>query len=265
MRFAAIALAVVSVVPACADSRFQIAIVPRTSLPAGRGECDIRVEIDNDVKITIRRGEVAVHNVSGEDARDNGSDCNVPLPAAYVRHFAVQPVDARSEIHVVERPSARNDYAVVLHIVDAAAGFGRYHFRLSWDADDRTASDHPDSPEGFAWNNAITYKGRGAGESVLNDGAAQMLGEVRVDIDLGGKIMVSFTPEPRHSHGARPVVFTGSVTARQSGSIRANMMTDDRRLSGAMSLSVDQKNNVDTIALSATNGQDRLTLHWDRR
>src|SRR5208283_3254069 len=134
MRYWAIAVAMLAAIPASADSRFRITVMPRPELSPGRGQCDIRLEIDNEVRITIRRDMVLVHTISGEDARDDGSDCSAPLPDRDVRDFAVQPVDNRSEMRILERPSARNDYAVVLRIVDDAPGFGRYHFRMSWDA-----------------------------------------------------------------------------------------------------------------------------------
>jgi len=277
MRYWAIAAAVLAAIPASADSRFRITIMPRPELSPGRGQCDIRLEIDNEVRITIRRDLVLVHTISGEDARDDGSDCSTPVPDRDVRNFAIQPVDNRSEMRILERPSERNDYAVVLRIVDDAAGFGRYHFRMSWDAAaapmsdkplrPQTETDRPNAPPGFVWNNAITYKGHGSGESVLNEGASQRLADVRADIDLGGKIVVSFTPEqPRGvRRPPRSVMFTGSVMTREGSRIRADMVTDDRRLHGTMTLSVDDSHNVNSITMNATDGQDRLRLTWDRR
>jgi hypothetical protein len=276
----AIALALLAVLPACADSRFPITIVPRPEVAPGKGQCDIRLEIDNEVQVTIRRDQVLIKTVSGEDARDDGSDCNVPLPAHDLQNFAVQPVDNRSEFHVLERPSARNNYALVLRIVDAAAGFGRYHFRLSWDdspgpsAAERSPhesksndNEHPSAPPGFVWNNATNFQGRGSGESVLNESATQKLGDVRVDVDLGGKIVVTFSSQqPRGaSTKSHLLVFTGVVMAREPSRIRASMMTEDQRLHGTMTISVGDANKVNSITMNATDGQDHLHLTWDRR
>jgi len=279
MRYWAIAVAVLAALPASADSRFRITVMPRPELSPGKGQCDIRLEIDNEVRITIRRDQVLVHTVSGEDARDDGSDCSTPLPDRDVRDFTVQPVDNRSEMQILERPSARNDYAVVLRIVDEAPGFGRYHFRMSWDASPgpapvpdkaprpQTETDRPNAPPGFVWNNAVTYTGRGSGESLLNEGTGQRLAGVRVDIDLGGKIVVSFTPEQARGvrRPPRPLTFSGSVMTREGLRIRADMVTEDRRLHGTMTLSVDDSHTVNSITMSATDGQDRLHLTWDRR
>jgi hypothetical protein len=280
MRYRVIALAVLAVIPAFADSRFRITIMPRPELPPAKGQCDIRLEIDNDVQITIRRDLVLVRTLSGEDARDDGSDCNVPLPAGEVSNFAVQSVDNRSEIHILERPSARNDYAAVVRITDAAPGFGRYHFRLSWDASPAPTAaanpprppkqndyDRPNAPEGFVWNNALNYKGHGSGEAVLNERTTERVGDVRADIDLGGKIVVSFKAETPHGmrSSPRPVLFTGSVMTREGSRIRADMVTEDRRLHGTMTLSVDDSHNINSITMNATDGQDHLHLTWDRR
>jgi hypothetical protein len=277
MRYWAIAWAMLAAIPACADSRFHITIMPRTDLAPGKGQCDIRLEVDNEVEITVRRDLVLVHTLSGEDARDDGSDCNVPLPDRDMHGFAVQPVDGRSDVRVIERPSARNEYAVVLRILDAAAGFGRYHFRLTWDSSPSNPADsplprrqndtpRPPAPEGFVWNNAVTYYGRGSGESVLNENSQRLTG-VRVDIDQGGKIVVSFTrprtPDVRGT--ARPVLFTGSVMTREGARLRADTVTEDRRLHGTMTLSVDDRQNFTGISRDATDGQEHLHLTWRGR
>jgi hypothetical protein len=279
MRHWVIAAAFLAAVPACADSRFRVAIMPRPDLAPGKGQCDIRLEVDKEVEITVRRDQVLIHTLSGEDARDDGSDCTAPLPARDMPGFAVQTVDSRAEIRVLQRPSARNDFAVVVRILDAAPGFGRYRFRLTWDEsadptlenttlpkNDRNGTARPPAPAGFVWNNAVTYTGRGAGETLLDD-RSQRVGDVRVDIDLGGKIVVSFNAvQPRGPRGPRHLVlFNGTVMTREGSRIRADMVTDDRRLHGTMTLSVDDRQNVNSISMNATDGQEHLRLTWDRR
>jgi hypothetical protein len=276
MRCWVIVAAVLIAVPACADSRFRITIMPRPELAPGTGQCDIRLEVDNEVEITVRRDQVLIHTLSGEDAHDLGSDCTSPLPARDMPGFTVQTVDSRAEIRVLQRPSARNDFAVVVRILDAAPGFGRYRFRLRWDAPSGAAVDNtpfpknepprPPAPPGFVWNNAVAYIGHGAGEVLLDD-RSQRVGDVRVDIDLGGNIIVSFTADtPRGPRGPRHLVlFNGTVMTREASRIRADMVTEDRRLHGTMTLSVDDRQNVNGITMNATDGQEHLRLTWDRR
>jgi hypothetical protein len=273
MSYRAIALAILASIPGWADASFRIHILPRTDLPPGKGQCDIRLQVDEEVQITIRRDQISVHNTSGQDARDDGSDCNIPVPDGDIRNFALQSVEARSEVRVLEKPSEHNGFAVVVRIRDTAEGFGRYHFRLTWEAAPpnperpssnlRNDEDRPPVPPSFVWNNAMTYRGRGGGESAVDD-QAQELSSVRVDIDLGGKIVVSFqSPQPAGVRGkSRPVLFSGTVIAREGSNIRADVVTENRRLHGTMTLAMDGRQNVTSIKLNATDGQTHLHLTW---
>jgi hypothetical protein len=87
------------------------------------------------------------------------------------------------------------------------------------------------------------------------------LGEVTVDIDRGGKVMARF----RSEGPGRPLSFTGQVLASEGGRWKVDAMSEDRRLRGPMWISVDERNQVNSISLEATDGQDRLRLSWDRR
>jgi hypothetical protein len=272
MRHWVIAVAVLAAISARADTHFRIAQMKRTDTPAGRGQCDIRLQVDDEVEVTVRRDVVLIHTLAGKDANDDGSECSFPLPDRDVRGFNFQSVDGRNEMRLVEPPSPRNDFAVIVRIRDSATGFGRYHFRLTWDAPGGSPqprpsdTDSPPAPAGFAWNNAISYHGHGTGESRLNQ-YSQRLGAVSVNIDRGGKIMVSFVPERGRSATGTPraVVFTGTVMSREGLRWKADMVTEDHRLHGTLTLSVDDQQNVNSITMDATDGQDRLHLTWDRR
>jgi hypothetical protein len=50
-----------------------------------------------------------------------------------VRGFNFEVKDSRGDIKLVEEPSDRNGGRAVVRIRDSSGGFGRYHFRLSWD------------------------------------------------------------------------------------------------------------------------------------
>lgn len=128
-------------------------------------------------------------------------------------------------------------------------------------------SDHTGAPPDFVWNNALEYKGRGTGEIVVNDQTPRAVRDVRVDIDLAGKVVVFFTPEKvRGTHTAtQAVVFTGTVLAREDSTIKADMVTEDHRLHGTMSIKVGDKNQVRGIGMSATDGQGHLRLTWQPR
>jgi hypothetical protein len=261
VRSWAITLAVLAAIPACADTRFRAARMTRTDVPIGKGQCDIRLQVDDEVEVAVRRDMVNIRTLSGKDARNDGSECNSPLPGSDLRGFHFEVVESRNEIRLVEPPSARNDFAAIVSIRDSAAGFDRYHFRLTWDA---TPAEELRGPAGFAWNNAISLRGHGQGESRLNENS-QHLTDVTVDIDRGAKIVVSFLAGKRRGAGKPlPVVFTGTVIGRDERRLRADMVSEDHRLHGIMVLSVDNQ-NVDSIAMDATDGRDHLHLTWDRK
>jgi len=242
----------------------------RDDVPPGKGQCDIRLEVDNQVEVAVRRDMVSIHTLAGNESRDVGSECNAPLPDRDIRGFNFQVVDSRNEMRLIEEPSRRNDFSVIVRIRDGAGGYGRYHFRLSWmmtpggdfrgPGDDRRDFPGRRDGDGFSWNNTITFRGFGRGESAFNDYGVQRLSNVTVDIDRGGKLVATF----RTDRG-RPLSFTGVVIGREEGRLKADVTTEDRRLRGPMFLSVDDRQNVNSITLEATDGRDRLRLNWDRR
>jgi hypothetical protein len=119
--------------------------------------------------------------------------------------------------------------------------------------------DHPEG--GLAWNNTFHSGGHGHGVSTMTGAAARILSEATVDIDRGGKILVSF-----RTHGGRPLNFSGSLMAPEGEKLKADVACGDRAdLRGPMYLSRDAKGAVYRITLDATNGQDKLHLDWDRR
>jgi hypothetical protein len=120
--------------------------------------------------------------------------------------------------------------------------------------------DHPEGG-GLVWNNTFHSNGHGHGVSTLTGSAPRQLSEATIDIDRGGKILVSF-----RAHGGRPLTFSGSLMAPEGDKLKADVVSGDRAdLHGPMYLSRDAKGNISRITLDATNGQDRLHLDWDRR
>ena len=262
--------------PAGADTQFRARQMTRTDVPADKGQCDIRLQIDAEAEVSVRGDLVHIRTISGRDGRDDGSECNVPLPARDVQGFRFEVADGRGEIRLLSPPSRRSGYQAVVYIRDSAAGEGRYHFRLSWirtgggvfpgDLRDdfpgrRRDDDFSQSRGGLAWNNTIHYSGRGRGSSVLSGYGSQSLSDASVDIDRGGKILVTFRTD-----SGRPLNLTGYVIASEGDTLRADVATDDAaRLRGSMYLARDARGEVYRITLEATDGQSRLHLDWSRR
>src|SRR5579864_4689795 len=125
-------LALWTVLPAWGDTQFRARKMARNDVPLGKGQCDIRLQVDDQVEVTVRGDLVSVRTISGRDARDDGSECNEPLPNGPVEGFNFEVKDSRGEIRLLSEPSRRTDYQAVVRIRDSAGGEGRYHFRLSW-------------------------------------------------------------------------------------------------------------------------------------
>jgi hypothetical protein len=267
-RLGVLWLALSAIVPVWANTQFRARKMTRTDIPGGKGQCDIRLRIEGEAEVTVRGDLVTIRKIAGRDGRDDGSECSAPLPNRPVQGFHFEGVDGRGEMRLVSEPSRQTDFEAVVHIRDHESGVSSYHFRLSWtissdDSPDRAHFDRPnDERGGLAWNNAVHFGGKGHGTSTSTGDGEQGLADVTVDIDRGGKILVSFHTGAK----GRPLSFTGSVIEFDQASIRADVATDDHaRLRGSMYLSRNNHGDVYRIALDATNGQDRLHLDWDRK
>ena len=293
-RFCILLLAASAVLPMRGDTQFRARKMTRNDVPLGKGQCDIRLQVDNEVEVSIRGDLVAVRTISGHDSRDAGSECNEPLPAGDIQGFRFQGIDGRGEVRLLAEPSRRNGFQAVVRIRDNAGGEEGYHFRLTWmmtgggpdltrrdpddrrqDADDfpgrrRDADDFPgrrrdgdfgNGRGGLAWNNTTHFAGPGRGSSTLSGYGGQRLMDVSVDIDRGNRILISFRTD-----SGRPLTFSGQVIGVDGDTIKADVATEDRaRLRGPMYLSRTPRGDVYRISLDATDGQSQLSLDWNRR
>jgi hypothetical protein len=274
-------LALCAALPAAADTEFRVRSMTRGDVPSGKGQCDIRLQVDDEVEVALRRDTVFIRTIAGRDARDDGSECNAPLPSGNMNGFNFEVFDRRNDIRLVAEPSRRNGFAAVVRIRDTNGGFGRYHFRISWaltgaeygrgsgsqydwQPGDSRYGDRPlgrdNRSSGMAWNNTTHYQGSGRGESAISGYGAERLLDASVDIDRGGRIEVSF-----RTNSGRPLTFTGEVMDQQGDTIKANVTSEDRRLRGPMYISLDNRRDVRRVTLEATDGRDRLRLNWERR
>jgi hypothetical protein len=254
--------------PAMADTQFRIRRMTRDDVPLGKGQCDIRLQVDNEAIVTVRGESVSIRTLSGRDPYDDGSECNMPLPDRPVPDFRFEVKDSRGDIRLIEQPSPRNGFAAVVQIRDSSGGVGRYHFRLSWEmrAVDMRQDEPRRGPEGggggggMAWNNVIHFRGDGRGVASMRDGFEQRLFNASVDIDRGGRIVVVFRGER-----GRDLTFTGNVVGREGGRWRADVVSDDRRLRGPLFMSVGDRDQINSISLEAGDGRERMRVNWDRR
>ena len=245
--------------PAMAGTRFNPRPMGRNDVPAGKGQCDIRLQVDNEVEVTVRGNQVDVKTLSGRDARDDGSECSLPLPKDEVRGFNFEVVEKRGDIRLVEEPGRGNRFAAIVHIRDSEGGEGRYHFRLTWTIKSYDF-DRPATGPGFSWNNAANFKGKGHGQATVNGREELLLRQVTMEIDRSGKMAIWLAPER-----GRPLSFTGQLLSNEGGRLKVDAMSEDRRLRGPMWITVDSKQQMVSVSLEATDGHDRMLVSWSRR
>ena len=114
---------------------------------------------------------------------------------------------------------------------------------------------------GLTPNNTSHSDWRGHGVSTRDGSPPQVLVHANVDIDRGGKILVSFRTDKGHT-----LAFSGSLMAAEGDTLKADISTEDRvRLRGPMYLARDTNRSIYRITFDATNGQEHLHLEWDRK
>ena len=119
--------------PLFANTQFTARRMNRNDVPLGKGQCDIRLQIDGEAEVSVEGDRVFIRTLSGRDGRDDGSECNEPLPRGEVRNSNYEVKDSRGEIALLDQPSRRNGDRAVVRIRDSKGGEGRYHFRITWD------------------------------------------------------------------------------------------------------------------------------------
>ncbi|HOK44306.1 MAG TPA: hypothetical protein PLA43_02600 [Bryobacteraceae bacterium] len=137
--------------PAMADTQFRVKKMTRDDVPLGTGQCDIRLKIDGEAEVRLRGDTVLIRTISGRDGRDDGSECNEPLPGRDIRDFRFEVRDRRGDIKLIAEPSRQTGYSAVVRIRDSQGGEGRYHFRIKWTL---TGSEGFGRPDRGGWRPA---------------------------------------------------------------------------------------------------------------
>ncbi len=132
--------------------------------------------VDDDTRIYIRGGAVQSQIVSGSSTRvrtDVDRDNALPRRDGLVR---VQLLDGRGRVHVIQQPSARNNYTAIVRVKDAQGGADRYRFAVYFDPTDR----------GGVWNDVGGDVGSGYGARALH-WAGSVDGDLRIEL-RGGQV-----------------------------------------------------------------------------
>jgi hypothetical protein len=241
------------VVPASADTEFTAKRSEGKDVPHGKGQCDIALNVEGAVEVSVHGDRVAIRDVAGA-AKDAGSECSAPLPTREFEGFQFSVKEKHGEIELAQPPGMRNDFRAKVFMRVHGAAEGHFRFRLTWKIPD------PLPPPGMSFNNSTHAAGRGHGDARLEGGASRELGDAVVDFDRGGKLLVVFT----QPHGDK-IAFRGLVASWESGVMKANVEGDETfdGLRGPMYLYFSPKQQVYKITLKATDGQQHLMLAWD--
>jgi hypothetical protein len=214
-------LFVLVMMPVLADTEFRAARM--TSGPRGKGQCDIRLQIDQDAEVRVRGDWVSVRTISGRDAHDDGSACSEPLPGPWLRGFNFEVRNKRGDIALLSPPSGRNAYAAVVRIRDSASGAGHYHFRLSW-AMNAFSPGPSDSPpkDHFGVREATEVCREAVTRRIANshDYSDVDIGHLQVDDRPGRVIYVLGVANARRHRHATSLTFVCSVDV-DSGRVRS--------------------------------------------
>src|ERR1035437_7594598 len=62
-RYGVALLMLCAALPASADTRIKVRRMARDDVPAGKGQCDIRLQVDNEVEVSVRGDLVDIRTI----------------------------------------------------------------------------------------------------------------------------------------------------------------------------------------------------------
>lgn len=100
------------------------------------GRCRVRVRIDDEADVELRGDTIRIHVIKGGPGRDEGTECNAPLPTSgNITNFRFRGIDGRGTPRLVQEPAARNQYVAVVNIQDPRGGSEGFTYELTWNWD----------------------------------------------------------------------------------------------------------------------------------
>jgi hypothetical protein len=88
--------------------------------------------VDGDLRIALRRGQIGYEVASGQQPRDVRSRVlSTQIPRDDVQ-LMVSLRQGRGAVQVLQQPSQFNNYTAIIRVVDPQGGYGYYDFDLMW-------------------------------------------------------------------------------------------------------------------------------------
>ena len=98
-----------------------------------RGRFWWRGVIDGSDRIRLMGDQVIIEHVEAQPVRDDSYDLSSPLPRTGTP-VTLRKIKGRGRVEIVEQPSSRNRFSVVVLLEDKKGGSDTYEFELVWDS-----------------------------------------------------------------------------------------------------------------------------------
>ena len=155
---------------------FLLVMLAGATAPRAEERFEWRGRVDGAEDILIRGRSVRVDHLGAKPIQYQDYRFSAPLPARAVE-VELHPIEGRGTVRLMEQPSKRNDYTVVVRIEDRRGGASDYEFEVVWDEDDGWGDDWgSDGRSDFRWND----------DSDGDDGVFRWKGRV----DIGAEIEI---------------------------------------------------------------------------
>lgn len=96
--------------------------------------------VDGVDEILVRGRSVRINHLEAMPIQRQDHRFSEALPSRAVE-IELRVIEGRGTVRLMEQPSERNDFTVVVRIEDDKSGAGDYEFELLWDEDDDWGSD----------------------------------------------------------------------------------------------------------------------------
>jgi hypothetical protein len=215
---------------------------------------------------------------SGRDIRDDGSECNMPLPGRALEGFNYEVREKRNDIALLADPSPRNGFRAVVRIRDSSGGEGRYHFRLTWVENGGGRAVMPswggnepnrEPNRGGGWrgreddnrgggpgfNDSIDFRGEGRGMFSEGRGGSRIR-DVAVRVERGGRVDATVATERGQLR------FTGRVSRSDRDTVWADVASGNIR--GVMMLTLGRRDEIVRITMDGESRGETVRLNWSR-